>query len=177
MSMLNDQAIRLSMNSGAITVKAPMGVGDAQIQPASVDLRLGEVNKKALTRDHHGCLLWDIEPGEFVLASTLEVVGIGPALAGRVEGKSTMGRKGLQVHCAGFVDPGFEGEITLELKSLLQPPDEEHWPHDRVIRLAQGQLICQISFIHLTGPAERPYGHPDLRSHYQGQRGPTPAAP
>ena len=101
-----------------------------------------------------------IHPGEFVLGRTLERVRMPDDLVSRIEGKSSLGRLGLIVHAtAGFVDPGFEGTLTLEITNLTRVP----------IKLWSGKPIAQLSFMTLDAPAERPYGHPDLGSHYHGQ--------
>lgn len=103
-----------------------------------------------------------LSPGSFVLASTMETVSLPANIAGRVDGKSSLGRLGLIVHStAGFIDPGFKGNVTLEITNI----------NNRRIILHPGMLICQMSFIKLTGNAERPYGHPDLKSRYQNQVG------
>ena len=105
-----------------------------------------------------------LHPGEFVLASTLEVITLGDQLAGRLEGKSSLGRLGLLTHStAGFIDPGFSGHVTLELSNVANLP----------IRLWPGMKIGQLSFLRMDAPAERPYGHPALGSKYQGQSGPV----
>lgn len=107
-----------------------------------------------------------IRPGGFMLGSTVERVTIPPDFVARIEGKSSLGRVGLMVHStAGFVDPGFEGNLTLELANVNSLP----------IALRPGMLIAQISFYELSSVAERPYGHPGLGSKYQGQTGPTAA--
>jgi dCTP deaminase len=101
-----------------------------------------------------------IHPGEFVLGRTLEHVELPDDLVSRIEGKSSVGRLGLIVHAtAGFVDPGFKGTLTLEITNLTRVP----------IILWPGKPIAQLSFMTLDRPAERPYGHPDLGSHYQSQ--------
>jgi dCTP deaminase len=101
-----------------------------------------------------------IHPGEFVLGRTLEWVKLPDDIVARIEGKSSLGRLGLIVHAtAGFVDPGFEGTLTLEITNLTRVP----------IKLYADRPIAQLSFMALDRPAERPYGHPDLGSHYQGQ--------
>jgi len=101
-----------------------------------------------------------IHPGEFCLGRTLEWVELPDDVVARVEGKSSIGRLGLIVHAtAGFVDPGWKGTLTLELNNLTRVP----------IKLYPGLLIAQLSFMALDRPAERPYGSPDLGSHYQGQ--------
>jgi dCTP deaminase len=101
-----------------------------------------------------------IHPGEFVLGRTEEWVELPDDLVARIEGKSSLGRLGLIVHAtAGFVDPGFKGTLTLEITNLTRVP----------IVLWPGKPIAQLSFMTLDRPAERPYGHPDLGSHYAGQ--------
>ena len=101
-----------------------------------------------------------IHPGEFVLGRTLEWVELPDDVVSRIEGKSSVGRLGLIVHAtAGFIDPGFNGTLTLEITNLTRIP----------IKLYPGLPIAQLSFMALDQPAERPYGHPDLGSHYQGQ--------
>lgn len=107
-----------------------------------------------------------LHPGEFVLASTLEVITLGDQLAGRLEGKSSLGRLGLLTHStAGFIDPGFSGHVTLELSNVATLP----------IRLWPGMRIGQLCIFRLSSPAENPYGSPVYGSRYQGQRGPTPS--
>jgi dCTP deaminase len=107
-----------------------------------------------------------LHPGEFVLGSTLEVVRIGDDIVARLEGKSSLGRLGLLIHStAGFVDPGFEGHLTLELSNVATLP----------IAIYPGMKIGQISFYQLSTPADSPYGSLDAGSKYQGQRGPTPS--
>jgi dCTP deaminase len=105
-----------------------------------------------------------LHPGEFVLASTLEVITLGEQLAGRLEGKSSLGRLGLLTHStAGFVDPGFSGHVTLELSNVATLP----------IMLWPGMKIGQLCIFRLSSPAEHPYGASVYGSRYQGQRGPT----
>ncbi|QIK72646.1 dCTP deaminase [Propioniciclava coleopterorum] len=105
-----------------------------------------------------------LHPGEFVLASTLELVTLPDDIAARVEGKSSLGRLGLLTHAtAGFIDPGFTGHVTLELSNVATLP----------IKLWPGMRIGQLCFFQLSSPAEHPYGSAQRGSHYQGQRGPT----
>ena len=105
-----------------------------------------------------------LHPGEFVLASTLEIITLGDQLAGRLEGKSSLGRLGLLTHStAGFIDPGFSGHVTLELSNVANLP----------IRLWPGMKIGQLCIFRLSSPAEHPYGASVYGSRYQGQRGPT----
>lgn len=106
-----------------------------------------------------------LEPGRFTLASTWEVVSLSQGLAARIEGKSSLGRLGLIVHStAGFIDPGFVGQITLEITNLAT----------RSILLWPGMPIAQLGVFVMSNPARRPYGA-GRGSHYQGQRGPTPS--
>jgi len=107
-----------------------------------------------------------LHPGEFVLGSTLEVVSLPDDLVARLDGKSSLGRLGLLIHStAGFIDPGFEGNVTLELSNVANLP----------ITIYQGMKIGQISFMQMTEPATAPYGSGALGSKYRGQRGPTPS--
>ncbi len=107
-----------------------------------------------------------LHPGEFVLGSTLERVRLGHDIVARLEGKSSLGRLGLLIHStAGFVDPGFDGYLTLELSNVANLP----------IAIYPGMKIGQISFYQLTTPADHPYGSGEMGSKYQGQRGPTPS--
>ena len=103
-----------------------------------------------------------LHPGEFALGHTAEVVGCPDDIVGVVNGKSSLGRLGLQVHAtAGFIDPGFKGTVVLELSNVSNLP----------ILLRTGMKVAQLVFQRLDKPAERPYGHPDLKSKYQGQTG------
>lgn len=105
-----------------------------------------------------------LQPGEFVLGSTYELVELGDAVAARLEGKSSLGRLGLLTHStAGFIDPGFSGHVTLELSNTATMP----------IKLYPGMKVGQLCFFRLLNPSERPYGSGAHGSRYQGQRGPT----
>src|SRR5213082_837744 len=107
-----------------------------------------------------------LHPGEFVLGSTLERVGLPDDLVARLEGKSSLGRLGLLIHStAGFIDPGWDGHVTLELSNVANLP----------ITIYHAMKIAQLSFVRLTEAAEHPYGSSGLGSKYQGQRGPTPS--
>jgi dCTP deaminase len=107
-----------------------------------------------------------LHPGEFVLGSTLERVRLPDDLVARLEGKSSLGRLGLLIHStAGFIDPGWNGHVTLELSNVANLP----------ITIYPGMKIGQLSFMELTEPASTPYGGAGLGSKYQGQRGPTPS--
>ena len=107
-----------------------------------------------------------LEPGEFILANTIENVELPDDVVARLEGKSSLGRLGLMVHAtAGYVDPGFKGQLTLEISNVARAR----------ISIFYGMKIGQISFLRLTTPAENPYGSGTLGSKYQGQLGPTPS--
>lgn len=107
-----------------------------------------------------------LHPGEFALASTAETVSLPCDLIARVDGKSSLGRTGLLVHLtAGFIDPGFVGAVTLELFNAA--------PWQMILR--PGMRIAQIGFTMASGKVLRPYGHPELGSKYQHQKGATPA--
>ncbi len=107
-----------------------------------------------------------LHPGEFVLGSTLERVTLPDDLVARLEGKSSLGRLGLLIHStAGFIDPGWDGHVTLELSNVANLP----------ITIYHGMKIGQVSFMQLSEPAASPYGSTTLGSKYQGQRGPTPS--
>jgi dCTP deaminase len=107
-----------------------------------------------------------LHPGEFVLGSTLERVRLPDDLVARLEGKSSLGRLGLLIHStAGFIDPGWNGHVTLELSNVANLP----------ITIYHGMKIGQLSFMQLSEPASAPYGSAGFGSKYQGQRGPTPS--
>ncbi|MGH3712856.1 MAG: dCTP deaminase [Micromonosporaceae bacterium] len=154
------------------------------IQPSSIDVRLDRWfrvfnNTKythidpSVQQDELTSLIevaddepFVLHPGEFVLASTLEVVTLPDDLAGRLEGKSSLGRLGLLTHStAGFIDPGFSGHVTLELSNVANLP----------ITLWSGMKIGQLCIFRLSSPADHPYGSSVYGSRYQGQRGPTPS--
>ena len=152
----------------------------SKLQPASYDVSL-KTGLKRFSKDIYrtidpykeqpGLMIEDdpvdntiIYPGEFLLASTVETIMIGNQYCGIVNGKSSLGRLGLMVHCtAGFIDPGFEGQLTLELSNLSPYP----------IKLGYKMPIAQVHFNQLTSKAVRPYGYKTLNSKYQGQEGPT----
>jgi len=153
-------------------------------QPASLDLHLGAEFRVFLshrvacidTAGGQGDLTepvvisdgepFVLHPGEFALGCTVEAITLSDDLAARLEGKSSLGRLGLQAHStAGWIDPGFSGQITLELSNVAPVP----------IKLWPGMKIGQLCLFRLGAPALRPYGHPGLGSRYQGQRGPVPS--
>jgi dCTP deaminase len=174
-SVLSDGTIRRLVEDGRIKIDP---WDEALVQPASVDLRLGDSfrvfhNHRASAIDlrdppQHlteevkvtGDEPFVIHPGEFALGRTMEWVELPDDIVARIEGKSSLGRLGLIVHAtAGFCDPGWKGTLTLELANLTRVP----------ILLYHGLAIAQLSFMALDVPAERPYGHEELGSHYQGQ--------
>jgi dCTP deaminase len=170
-TVLSDTAIRAAVDSGDLAFTDAAGhhldLDDHQFQPVSVDLRLGAVGQgwSSCWLDIGGPHHWNLPPGAFVLASTLEVVALSDRLAATVEGKSSVARRGLQVEAAGLVDPGFKGQLTLEVVNF-----SGDW-----IELTEGQPICQLVLYRVEGRVSRPYGSGGLRSRYQGQMGPTPA--
>ncbi len=170
--ILSDVDLRNEISQGRISV-APLG--PRAIQPASIDVRLGEGLLESIPslgvpgagwapRD---CLQgYTLLPGSFVLGTTMETVSVPPDLCCMVSGRSSTGRWGLVVEIAGWVDPGFHGEVTLELTNISRNP----------IRLTAGMGIAQLVFWRMTTAAQVPYGStPSLGSRYQGQAGPTPA--
>jgi dCTP deaminase len=139
------------------------------VQPASVDLTLGRdfifFNGEFMERADDMDEFW-MEPGDFVLATTAETVSLPDFIVGQIAGKSSWMRKGLQVCSdAGYIDPGYSGEVTLELKNL---------GHESLL-LKANQKICQLVIIKTSSPVSMPYGTEALGSHYQGQKGATPA--
>jgi dCTP deaminase len=178
--MFSDADIEERLERGDLVIEG-MESPAVQIQPASVDLRLARQFKtfKRVGRplsfaedmnEHmqtHSQLdigrEFELKPKEFALATTIERVKIPHDVVARVEGRSSLGRVGLLIHAtAGFIDPGFEGQITLELFNLNLNP----------IILEPGMRICQMSFQKLATVANRPYGS-DRGSKYQNQKGAT----
>ncbi len=174
-SAISDGTLRRLVDEGRLVVDP---WDPEMVQPASIDLRLGDSfrvfsNHKVTAidlRDMPPNLTEEvtigpdeafvIHPGEFCLGRTLERVELPDDLVARVEGKSSLGRLGLIVHAtAGFVDPGWSGTLTLELNNLTRVP----------IKLYAGLPIAQLSVMALDRAAERPYGSEGLGSHYQGQ--------
>ena len=177
--ILSDRTIREEIDAGRIVID-PF---DAScIQPSSVDLHVDNqfrvfansrypyIDVKEEMPDLTELVEvkpdepFILHPGEFVLGSTAERIGIPNDLVARLEGKSSLGRLGLLIHStAGYVDPGWDGYLTLELSNVATLP----------ITLYPGMKIGQISFFMLTTPADVPYGQAGNK--YQGQRGPTPS--
>jgi dCTP deaminase len=179
--ILSDRDIRAEIEGGRIVIKP---FEPSMVQPSSIDVRID--NQFRVFHNHRYQVI-DVKqrmddltelvevpegeplilhPGEFVLGSTREWVELPPDIAGRLEGKSSLGRLGLVTHStAGFIDPSFEGHLTLELSNLANLP----------ITLYPGMPIGQIAFFRLSSPADSGYGARALRSKYQGQAGPTPS--
>jgi dCTP deaminase len=179
--LLSDRDIRAQIADGRLAIEP---FDPVLVQPSSIDVRLDGLFRvfnntrythidPAQRQDDLTTLVqreegepFVLHPGEFVLGSTLEVCTLPDDLAGRLEGKSSLGRLGLLTHStAGFIDPGFTGHITLELSNVANLP----------ITLWPGMKIGQLCLIKLSSPAEFPYGSASVGSKYQGQRGPTPS--
>ena len=166
--ILSDQTIWKMLEEGTLGI-APLE--EHQVQPASVDIRLGntfgiveesasgvismdrEIRYKTMQAETYLLL-----PGQFVLATTMEYISLPDNLTAFVEGRSSLGRMGLFIQNAGWVDPGFEGEITLELFNANRC----------AIELRAGRRVGQLVFAQMDGRALRPY-----RGKYQKQRGAT----
>ncbi len=181
MTVLSDRTIKEELAAGRLVID-PLDEDD--IQPSSVDLHLDRVFRIfRVTRRPYVDVrqpmedltelvsIEDVEPfiiqpGTFVLGSTLESVTLPNDIVARVDGRSSLGRLGLLVHAtAGYVDPGWTGKLTLELSNQSQMP----------IALYYGMKVSQVSFLRMSTPVERPYGSEGLGSKYQGQTGPTPS--
>lgn len=179
--LLSDRDLRAEISSGRLGIDP---FDDTLVQPSSIDVRLDCLFRvfnntrythidPAKQQDELTSLVQPVDgepfvlhPGEFVLGSTLELFTLPDNLAGRLEGKSSLGRLGLLTHStAGFIDPGFSGHITLELSNVANLP----------ITLWPGMKIGQLCMLRLTSPSEHPYGSSRAGSKYQGQRGPTPS--
>ena len=176
--ILSDHSIKEGIAAGRIVITP---YDESLVQPASIDVRLDGrfrvfrnykyscIDPKAVQEDltelvEVGDDPFIIHPGEFILGNTVERIKLGNDLVGRVEGKSSLGRLGLIIHAtAGYIDPAFDGNITLELSNVANLP----------IRLYPGMKVGQISFFAMSTPADRPYGHPELGSKYKGQTAPT----
>jgi dCTP deaminase len=172
--LLSDHEINAAVFTGDVKISP---FDPERVQPASVDLLLDHFLRVPLGREEidvaqvwagHTALVeidedgWLLKPGDFVLASTVERIALPDTLAARVEGKSSLGRLGLAVHVtAGFIDPGFAGQVTLEIANLSP------WP----IRLRRRMPIAQLCLIPMSAVPKRPYG--SAGNHYQGQYGPT----
>lgn len=181
MAILSDINIKKYLDEKKIVIDPIKDI--KQIQPSSVDLRIGNKFKsfkiitqpfidpydetdlekymEEITIDKNKPFI--IHPGEFTLATTHEYVKLPDNIVARVEGRSSIGRLGITMHVtAGYIDPGFEGKITLEISNIGKMP----------VALYPGQRVCQIVFETMTTPAEKPYGHKSRDSKYMGQKGP-----
>ena len=179
--VLSDRTISRLLDEGRIEIDP---YDAALLQPSSVDVRVDRffrvfhnarypyIDVKQPQEELTELVEIDDEtpfilhPGEFVLGSTLERIKLPDDLVARLEGKSSLGRLGLLIHStAGFIDPGWDGHVTLELQNSANLP----------ITIYHAMKIGQLSFVQLTEPAETPYGTGTLGSKYQGQQGPTPS--
>jgi dCTP deaminase len=179
--VLSDRTIRRLLDEGRIGIDP---YDESLLQPSSVDVRVDRyfrvfhnaryayVDVKEPQEDLTELVEIDddrpfiLHPGEFVLGSTLERIVLPDDLVARLDGKSSLGRLGLLIHStAGFIDPGWDGHVTLELSNVANLP----------ITIYHGMKIGQISFVQMSEPAEKPYGSGELGSKYQGQMGPTPS--
>jgi len=179
--VLSDHTIRQFVASGRIRIEP---FDPADVQPSSVDLHLGsdfQVFRNSRypyidpSREQSGLTErvdaspeepFVLHPGEFVLGTTSERITLPDDVVARLEGKSSLGRLGLLIHStAGYVDPGWDGRLTLELSNVANLP----------IVLTPGMKIGQISFAQMTTPVDRPYGSSGLGSKYQGQTEATPS--
>ena len=177
--ILSDGDIRAEIAAGRIEIDP---FDDACVQPSSVDLHVDDrfrvfantrypyIDVRQEMPDLTELVEVDerepfiLHPGEFVLGATAERIGLPDDLVARLEGKSSLGRLGLLIHStAGYVDPGWDGYLTLELSNVANLP----------ITIYPGMRIGQISFFRLSAPAQVPYGAAGRSSKYQGQRGPT----
>lgn len=144
----------------------------ANVQPASIDLVLGSnflvldyyhskggvirFNERPIYQERKGVFI--LPPKEFVLGTTLEYVILSPNITANVQGRSSIGRRGLFIQNAGWIDPGFEGNLTLEFFNANSLP----------IELKPGMRICQLILEYTVSPVKNPY-----RGKYSGQRGTT----
>ena len=178
--VLSDRTIARLIDEGRIGIDP---YDESLLQPSSVDVRVDRyfrvfhnarypfIDVREPQEDLTELVEADSEPfilhpGEFVLGSTLERIRLPDDLVARLEGKSSLGRLGLLIHStAGFIDPGWDGHVTLELSNVANLP----------ITIYHAMKIGQLSFMQLSEPAAAPYGAGALGSKYQGQRGPTPS--
>jgi dCTP deaminase len=178
--VLSDRTISRLLEEGTIEIDP---YDPALLQPSSVDVRVDRyfrvfrnnlypyIDVKTAQEDLTELVEIDdapfiLHPGEFVLGSTLERVRLPNDIVGRLDGKSSLGRLGLLIHStAGFIDPGWDGHVTLELSNVANLP----------ITIYREMKIGQLSFVQMTEPADAPYGAGAIGSKYQGQKGPTPS--
>jgi dCTP deaminase len=179
--ILSDRTLREQLAAGRIIIEP---FDERCVQPSSIDVKIGPLFR--VFRNHTARVIdvkedmseltelvqipddgvFMLHPGDFVLASTLERIVVPVDMVARIDGKSSLGRLGLIIHStAGFIDPGFDGHITLELTNIATLP----------ITLYPNMKVGQVSFMMMTTPADKPYGSGAQGSKYQGQRGPTPS--
>jgi dCTP deaminase len=179
--ILSDRTLREQIAAGRIVIEP---LDESCVQPSSIDVKVSNLFR--VFRNHTAKVIdvkedmaeltelveisddgvFMLHPGEFVLGSTVERVVVPDDMVARIDGKSSLGRLGLIIHStAGFIDPGFDGHITLELTNIATLP----------ITLYPGMKVGQVSFMMMTSAADRPYGKGASGSKYQGQRGPTPS--
>jgi dCTP deaminase len=179
--ILSDRTLREQIAAGRIIIEP---LDESCVQPSSIDVKVSNLFR--VFRNHTAKVIdvkedmteltelveikddgvFMLHPGEFVLGSTVERVVVPDDMVARIDGKSSLGRLGLIIHStAGFIDPGFDGHITLELTNIATLP----------ITLYPAMKVGQVSFMMMTSAADRPYGKGASGSKYQGQRGPTPS--
>lgn len=179
--ILSDRTLREQIDAGRIIIEP---FDERCVQPSSIDVKISGLFR--VFRNHTARVIdvkedmtsltelveipddgvFMLHPGEFVLGSTLERVVVPDDMVSRIDGKSSLGRLGLIIHStAGFIDPGFDGHITLELTNIATLP----------ITLYPNMTIGQLSFVQMTTVADHPYGKGAHGSKYFGQRGPTPS--
>ena len=179
--ILSDRTLREQIEAGRIVIEP---FDPLCVQPSSIDVKIGNLFR--VFRNHTSAVIdvkqnqedltelitipddgvFMLHPGEFVLGSTVERIAVPDDMVSRIDGKSSLGRLGLIIHStAGFIDPGFDGHVTLELTNIATLP----------ITLYPGMKIGQVSFMQMTTVADHPYGKGATGSKYQGQRGPTPS--
>jgi dCTP deaminase len=179
--ILSDRDIKALIDSGDLKISPEINERE-QIQPSSLDVRLDNVyfstneaqrlvdTKLTTSFKNHFYRFtatekdgFDVEPGEFIIASTKESITLPDSITASIEGRSSLGRLGISIHqTAGFIDPGFSGQITLEIANLSP------W----CVRLYPDMRIGQIVFYKMTSPSLRPYGK-ERGSKYQNQKGPV----
>jgi dCTP deaminase len=179
--ILSDRTLREQIDAGRIIIEP---FDDRCVQPSSIDVKIGPLFR--VFRNHTAKVIdvkedmteltelveipddgvFILHPGDFVLGSTLERIVVPDDMVARIDGKSSLGRLGLIIHStAGFIDPGFDGHITLELTNIATLP----------ITLYPNMKVGQVSFMMMTTAADQPYGKGAQGSKYFGQRGPTPS--
>lgn len=184
---LSDSEIHHRLDVGDLEIE-PVLQSNKRLQPATIDVRLGDTFCEFDDTACHSPIdpatdsiadymhyteansdgSYILDTGDFTIATTQERLDLPNDLIAFVHGRSTYGRVGIGVHStAGLIDPGFSGQITLELFNNGPAP----------VTLHAGNRIAQLSFAQLGKEAAREYGHEDRNSKYDGQGGPQPARP